>query len=82
MHIAKNTQTGYFAFTKDMTVCTDEGYVADGLLDRCPKCKSENVQHLSRITGYLQSVEAGTKASAGTSGQKTIQHKGTQIRIP
>lgn len=61
MHIAKNTQTGYFAFTKDMTVCTDEGYVADGLLDICPKCKSENVQHLSRITGYLQSVEGWNK---------------------
>ncbi|KKH19853.1 anaerobic ribonucleoside-triphosphate reductase [Methanosarcina mazei] len=57
MHIAKNTQTGYFAFTRDMTVCTDEGYVATGLLDRCPKCGSGNVQHLSRITGYLQSVE-------------------------
>jgi ribonucleoside-triphosphate reductase len=40
-----------------MTICTDEGYVAPGLLDKCPKCKSENVQHLSRITGYLQSVE-------------------------
>lgn len=57
MHIAKNTQTGYFAFTRDMTVCTDGGYVTAGLLDRCPKCGSENVQHLSRITGYLQSVE-------------------------
>jgi len=57
MHIAKNTQTGYFAFTRDMTVCTDEGYVSAGLLDKCPKCGSENVQHLSRITGYLQSVE-------------------------
>ncbi|AAM03526.1 TPA: anaerobic ribonucleoside-triphosphate reductase [Methanosarcina acetivorans] len=57
MHIAKNTQTGYFAFTRDMTVCIDEGYVAAGLLDKCPKCGSEHVQHLSRITGYLQSVE-------------------------
>ncbi|HWQ44704.1 MAG TPA: anaerobic ribonucleoside-triphosphate reductase [Methanosarcina barkeri] len=61
MHIAKNTQTGYFAFTRDMTVCIDEGYVADGLQDRCPKCRSENVQHLSRITGYLQSVEGWNK---------------------
>ncbi len=61
MHIAKNTQTGYFAFTRDMTVCIDEGYVANGLLDTCPKCRSENVQHLSRITGYLQSVEGWNK---------------------
>lgn len=57
MHIAKNTQTGYFAFTRDMTVCKDGGYVASGLLDKCPKCGSENVNYLSRITGYLQDVD-------------------------
>ena len=61
MHIAKNTQTGYFAFTRDMTVCTDGGYVASGLLDKCPKCGSENVEHLSRITGYLQPVDGWNK---------------------
>ena len=61
MHIAKNTQTGYFAFTRDMTICLDEGYVASGLLDKCPKCGSENVDHLSRITGYLQPVSGWNK---------------------
>jgi ribonucleoside-triphosphate reductase len=57
MQLAKNTQVGYFAFTRDMTVCTAEGSVSNGLHDKCPKCGSENVQHLSRITGYLQAVE-------------------------
>lgn len=57
MNLCKNTQVGYFAFTKDMTVCINEGYVASGLLDKCPKCGSTDVQHLSRITGYLQAVE-------------------------
>lgn len=57
MNLCKNTQVGYFAFTRDMTVCIDEGYVASGILETCPKCGSKNVQHLSRITGYLQSVE-------------------------
>ena len=57
MNLCKNTQVGYFAFTRDLTVCIDEGYVASGILEKCPKCGSENVQHLSRITGYLQSVE-------------------------
>jgi ribonucleoside-triphosphate reductase len=57
MRIAKNTQVGYFAFTRDMTVCLDEGYVSNGLQEKCPKCGSDNVQHLSRITGYLQNVE-------------------------
>ncbi len=57
MQLAKNTQVGYFAFTRDMTVCTAEGSVSSGLHDKCPKCGSEKVQHLSRITGYLQAVE-------------------------
>jgi len=57
MRIAKNTQVGYFAFTRDMTICLAEGYMSNGLQEKCPKCGSENVQHLSRITGYLQNVE-------------------------
>ncbi len=56
MNIAKNTQVGYFAFTKDMTVCMDDFHVASGLLKECPNCDSENVEHLSRVTGYIQAV--------------------------
>ncbi len=56
MSIAKNTQVGYFAFTKDMTVCMDDFHVASGLLDACPNCASDNVEHLSRVTGYIQAV--------------------------
>jgi ribonucleoside-triphosphate reductase len=56
MNIAKNTQVGYFAFTKDMTVCMDDFHVASGLLEECPNCESENIEHLSRVTGYIQAV--------------------------
>lgn len=57
LSICKNTQVGYFAFTKDFTVCLKEGRVVGGLVDHCPYCNSDNVQHMSRITGYLQSVD-------------------------
>jgi len=56
MNLAKNTQVGYFAFTKDMTVCMDDFHVASGMLETCPNCASENVEHLSRVTGYIQAV--------------------------
>jgi ribonucleoside-triphosphate reductase len=56
MKIAKETQVGYFAFTKDMTVCLDDFHVASGMLKECPNCESENVEHLSRVTGYIQAV--------------------------
>nr|WP_259134349.1 anaerobic ribonucleoside-triphosphate reductase [Methanosalsum natronophilum] len=56
MNIAKNTQVGYFAFTKDMTVCMNDFHVDSGLKDMCTNCNSDNVEHLSRVTGYVQAV--------------------------
>ena len=56
MKIARGTQTGYYAFTKDMTVCLDCSHVAMGLKEECEKCHGTNLDYISRITGYLQSV--------------------------
>ncbi|MBE0524452.1 MAG: anaerobic ribonucleoside-triphosphate reductase [Methanosarcinales archaeon] len=57
MNLARNSQVGYFAFTKDMTVCMSDFHVAGGLHDTCPNCKSDDVEHLSRVTGYIQAVD-------------------------
>jgi len=56
--IAKNTLTGYFAYTKDMTICKKCRQVQYGLLDKCPDCGAEgtSLEHWSRITGYYQEV--------------------------
>ncbi len=62
MKIARNTQVGYFAFTKDMTVCMNDYHVASGLKETCPNCGSTNVEHLSRVTGYIQSVSGWNAA--------------------
>ena len=56
LKIAKNTQTGYYAFTKDMTVRMDCSHVTMGLKEACEKCHSKNLDCISRITGYLQAV--------------------------
>jgi ribonucleoside-triphosphate reductase len=62
MRLARETQIGYFTFTKDMTVCLDCSQVSGGLKDRCPGCGSEDVDHISRITGYLQAVSGWNSA--------------------
>jgi len=62
MHIAKNTQTGYFAFTRDMTICVDCNHLDSGLKDECSNCGSANVEQLSRVTGYLQAVSGWNAA--------------------
>ena len=55
-NITKNTLTGYFAYTKDMTICKTCMFVAPNMLKTCPKCNSNNVDWYSRITGYYQKV--------------------------
>jgi len=56
MKIVKETQTGYFAFTKDFTVCLDCADITPGISDGCEQCGSENVDHYSRVTGYYNAV--------------------------
>ncbi|MDO9516994.1 MAG: anaerobic ribonucleoside-triphosphate reductase [Methanosarcinaceae archaeon] len=57
MNLARNTQVGYFAFTKDMTVCMNDFHVESGLKEECSNCGSDNIEHLSRVTGYIQAVD-------------------------
>jgi ribonucleoside-triphosphate reductase len=62
MRLAKETQIGYFTFSRDMTVCLGCAQVSGGLEDKCPSCGSEDVDHISRITGYLQAVSGWNNA--------------------
>jgi len=62
LRLARETQIGYFTFTKDMTVCLGCSQVSGGLKDNCPSCGSDEVDHISRITGYLQAVSGWNSA--------------------
>lgn len=62
MRLARETQIGYFTFTKDMTVCLGCYKVSPGLKENCPNCGSPDVDHISRITGYLQAVSGWNSA--------------------
>ena len=62
MNIAKNTQIGYFAFTRDLTICKNDSHLMTGLHDICENCRSDNVEHLSRVTGYIQAVSGWNAA--------------------
>lgn len=57
-HIANQTLTGYFAYTKDMTICKACKRTHFGLLDVCLNCGAEGniLEHWSRVTGYYQEI--------------------------
>lgn len=42
----------YLAFNFPIDTCADCGY-QDDFNDECPQCKSKNIIHLRRVTGYL-----------------------------
>ena len=60
--ILKNTQIGYFTFTKDFSMCDACGNQMNGIKFACDKCGSDEVKAFSRITGYIQDV-SGWNAS-------------------
>jgi anaerobic ribonucleoside-triphosphate reductase len=62
MNLAKNTHTGYFAFTRDFTICNDCGETYPGIRTDCYRCGSESVDFISRITGYLSNVSGWNRA--------------------
>ncbi len=60
--IATSTQIGYFAYTKDLTICDSCGRVSPLLNEKCPNCGSTNVRWWSRVTGYYQDVTGWNEA--------------------
>lgn len=62
MNLAQNTHIGYFSFTKDFTICNDCGEISPGLKEACPVCKSDSIDFISRITGYLSNVSGWNNA--------------------
>ncbi len=54
--IATKTHVGYYAYTKDLTICNDCGRVTSPINEQCPNCGSFNVEWWSRVTGYYQAV--------------------------
>jgi ribonucleoside-triphosphate reductase len=54
--IASQTHVGYYAYTKDLTICNNCGKVTSPINKTCPHCGSSEVEWWSRVTGYYQAV--------------------------
>lgn len=54
--ITTQSNIGYYAYTKDLTVCSNCGKVTSPMREQCPHCNSSAVEWWSRVTGYYQAV--------------------------
>ncbi|MFQ6051612.1 MAG: anaerobic ribonucleoside-triphosphate reductase [Candidatus Hydrothermarchaeota archaeon] len=57
--LCKNSELGFFAYTRDLTICNHCQNISAGLLERCPKCGATGkvLDHYSRITGYYKRLD-------------------------
>jgi ribonucleoside-triphosphate reductase len=60
--LARDTPVGYFCFTRDFTICLECSRLSGGLKEKCTYCHSTNIDHISRVTGYAQSVSGFNEA--------------------
>lgn len=68
VNYAMDKDIPYFAINVPNDICTECGYT-DEISDKCPKCGSDKIRRLRRVTGYL------------TNDYKTAFNKGKQQEV-
>ena len=60
----KNTENAQIAFSPEFTICNDCDHMQRGLVSTCEICGSENVDGITRVTGYF------TRTSSWNAGKR------------
>ena len=63
--IFRDTKNDQVAFSPEFTCCRSCGQNLRGLLDTCGYCGSEDLDHITRITGYFTRVSSWNKGKLG-----------------
>ena len=56
LRVAAQEGCNYFTFNIPNTVCNDCGTIDKRRLNECPTCKSQNLDYLTRIIGYMKRI--------------------------
>lgn len=57
-----NTQCSQFCISPEFTICYKCNRRFNGLQDFCPSCKTQDVQHITRIVGYFSNIKNWNKS--------------------
>ena len=61
----RHTQNAQIAFSPEFTSCNSCGKISRGLKEACPYCQSENIEGITRITGYFSRISGWNKGKMG-----------------
>jgi anaerobic ribonucleoside-triphosphate reductase len=57
----RNSRNAQIAFSPEFTTCNSCFRTARGIMSQCPHCNSENIDHITRVTGYFTKVSGWNK---------------------
>ncbi len=57
----RNSRNAQIAFSPEFTTCNNCFKTSRGLYEECPHCKSKNIDHITRVTGYFTKVSGWNK---------------------
>jgi len=63
--VFRNTQNAQIAFSHEFTSCLRCGKTSRGLHNECPRCGSENVEGITRVTGFFSKISSWNKGKLG-----------------
>ncbi|HTY13185.1 MAG TPA: anaerobic ribonucleoside-triphosphate reductase, partial [Candidatus Omnitrophota bacterium] len=75
--VFRETQSSQVAFSPEFTVCNDCGRTDRGLKDRCPFCRSDRVEGITRITGYFSRVSGWNKGKVAELRDRSRSDEGS-----
>lgn len=61
----RETQNGQITFSPEFTSCHECGKTSRGLKEKCEYCGSENIEGITRITGYFSKIPGWNKGKIG-----------------
>ena len=68
INVAAQTGCNYFCFNIKITICNDCDHIDKKTRQNCEKCGSTNIDHATRVIGYLKRVNSFSKS-------RQIEHK-------
>jgi ribonucleoside-triphosphate reductase len=63
--VFRETESDQIAFSPEFTNCVSCGKTARGLSDNCSYCGSEDIEGITRITGYFTKISSWNKGKIG-----------------
>jgi ribonucleoside-triphosphate reductase len=61
----RNTTNSQIAFSPEFTTCNECGKTVRGIKEKCSSCGSEDIEAMTRITGYFSKIAGWNKGKLG-----------------